>query len=135
MSVLATIVFGSGNLSHSILVSNINNSKGIFIVTEAHFPSFVPGIRSIINDALGVVNVTVITVTSRELRLDRITNVDDVQSSSAGFRSDRIGKTGFLINRKIVRRSELGVKGSVLKRRSFEHESPLNCFKSKICMP
>ena len=50
--------------NHIGLISDINNSEGILIVTETYFTASVMMIRSIINHTLSIVGVTIIRETA-----------------------------------------------------------------------
>lgn len=64
MSVVDVIVTLLGDQGNIVLVGNINNGQGVFVVAEAHFLVVEASIGTIINDTLGVMGVTIILIAS-----------------------------------------------------------------------
>ncbi len=97
-------IIGARQLHRGAFVSYICNGQCILVRIEAYFPALMLDIRSIVNNTLGVVGVTVGAKATGRGRIERVLNVDYMQTPTAiaTVHSHRVGITAVLVDNEIV---------------------------------
>ena len=84
MGVSGTVIRGLGDDIGGGFVRDVVDGKGIFVVAVANFCSFVFLVGAVVDQALRVVNVSIIGRTSRSLRVGNVGQVDEDEATAAG---------------------------------------------------
>jgi len=102
VSVLTALIFRARNLDHVGLVSDINDGERILVVAKANFVTEKLDVRASVDNTLGIVHVTIVTVTSNEFGLEGVLDVYNVKASRASSGANGVRKASFLIDDKVV---------------------------------
>jgi len=105
----------AGDHSGGVFVADVDNGEGVFVVAEADFVSYEGGVWAFVDDALRVVDVTVVGETTGEFGVDGVSDVNHVETCTARAATDAVRETGLFINGDVVAISELRVMGRLLE--------------------
>jgi len=113
VGVLVSLVTLYGKGDGSRFVGDVDDGEGVFVVAEADLVTVVGGVGTVVDDALGVVDVSISSEATSVFRRSRNTDIDNVETTSAtSCGSDTVSETGFFVNGNVVAVSELVVMGS-----------------------
>jgi len=115
VSVLVSGVTLACDHSGGGFVADVDNGEGVFVVAEADFVSYEGGVRAVIDDALRVVDVTVVGEATGESGVDGVADVNHVETCTARLTSDAVRETGLFVNGDVVAISELIVMCGLLE--------------------
>lgn len=83
MRVCSASVAGCGDDGGSGLVSDVVDGEGVLVVTIADIAASVPGVRSAVDQALGIVDIAITRGTAGGRGASRVRQVDEDQSRPA----------------------------------------------------
>jgi len=111
MGVLVPLVTLYGERFGCGFVRDVHDGEGVFVVAEADFVSVVCRVGTLVDDALGVVDVTVFGVTTSKGRGCGFADIDHVKTGTTCLGTDAVRVTGDFVDGDVVAVSEFGIVG------------------------
>ena len=116
MSVIDIIIRHPRQYLHIVLILYIYNSQSILIVAEADFSSLIVLVWTLVDHTLSIMNIAVLSKTSSKLRIEWISDVNNMKSTGASATPHRIHESGFLIQDNVVGATKIIIVGGLLEK-------------------
>ena len=116
MSVIDIVIRHSRQHLHTILILHIYDSQSVLVVAEADLSSLIVLVWTLVDHTLSIVNISVLSKAASKLRNVRITNIDNMKSTSASATAHRVDKSRIFVQDNVVGATKFVIVGRLLEK-------------------